>query len=388
MTALTNTIRVLATALVAVLFSGHALAQQPPSPPRALPSMPEMPDLSVSPPPPATTLNTPKAKPAQNAVLDLFHKYEIVGMSADHGKKDLDDFIFALIRNPGFPSKVNDIAVECGNSLYQPILDRYIGGEDVSLAEVRPVWRNTTQVQACGLSTFYEELFPLVRRINQALPPEKKLRVLAGDSPIDWSKITTREDRRQYGGGDRDKSIASVMEKEVLSKHRKALMLFGTFHLFHGMERSAVAAYEKDYPNVTYIIADYDGFGRGVPSAAKYNDELEERLAAWPVASLADLKGTWLAEMDFAYFFTPIFMRAPTGEVHAGFPPGISSISKAVDGFLYLGRSHLLLTEHISASAYMDQDYMTELRRRAAILNIEGELDDLLAAEKGSAGNK
>ncbi len=387
MTTITNTIRLPAMALVAVLFSRRAFAQDTVSPPRALPPA-EMPDLSVSPPPPATKVNTPKSKPAQNAVLDLFHKYEVVGMSVDHGEKDLDDFIFALIRNPAFPSKVNDIAVECGNSLYQPILDRYIGGEDVSLTEVRPVWRNTTQIQSCGLTSFYEEFFPLVRRINKTLPREKKLRVLAGDSPIDWNKIQTREDRRQYGGGDRDKSIASVMEKEVLSKHRKALMLFGTFHLFHGMQRSAVATYEKDYPNVTYIIADYDGFGRGVPSAAKYNDALEERIASWPVPSLVDLKGTWLADMDFAYFFTPILMRTPNGEVHAGFPPGISSISKAVDGFLYLGPSRLLLGEHMPASTYMDQDYIAELRRRAAILNVEGELDDLLAEEKGRAGNK
>jgi len=32
---------------------------------------------------------------------------------------------------------------------------------------------------------------------------------------------------------DRDASLASVMQNEVLSKHRKALMLFGDFHLFH-----------------------------------------------------------------------------------------------------------------------------------------------------------
>lgn len=52
-------------------------------------------------------------------------------MGAAHGNKDLDDFILHLVRNPTFPSKVNDILVECGNSLYQPILDRYLVGEDV-----------------------------------------------------------------------------------------------------------------------------------------------------------------------------------------------------------------------------------------------------------------
>ena len=40
-------------------------------------------------------------------------------MSEAHGMKDEDDFILALVRDPAFPEKVNDIAVECGNSLYR-----------------------------------------------------------------------------------------------------------------------------------------------------------------------------------------------------------------------------------------------------------------------------
>src|SRR5215469_684744 len=32
-----------------------------------------------------------------------------------YGMKDVDDFIFLLIRTPAFSEKVNDIAVECGN---------------------------------------------------------------------------------------------------------------------------------------------------------------------------------------------------------------------------------------------------------------------------------
>jgi len=91
------------------------------------------------------------------------------------------------------------VPVECGNSLYQPILDRYIAGDDVPLSEVRQVWRNTTQPM-CGMSAFYEVLFPLVRRINQKVPPEKKLRMLAGDPPIDWSKVTGQDLLFRNGG--------------------------------------------------------------------------------------------------------------------------------------------------------------------------------------------
>ena len=173
----------------------------------------------------------PTPEPAVPAILAAFDKYEVVGMPEAHGLKDVDDFILSLIRNPAFAEKVNDIAVECGNSLYQPVLDRYIAGEDVPFTEVRKVWRNTTQMM-CGMSGFFEQVFPLVRAINQKLPPAKRLRVLAGDPPIDWDQVKNFQDHSKFVN--RDASIASVMEKEVLSKHRKALMLFGTFHLMHG----------------------------------------------------------------------------------------------------------------------------------------------------------
>ncbi|MGA7925059.1 MAG: hypothetical protein WCA20_03565 [Candidatus Sulfotelmatobacter sp.] len=91
----------------------------------------------------------PKPVDAGRALLAAFDKYEVVGMGAAHGNKDLDDFVLHLIRNPAFPGKVKVVAVECGNSLYQPTLDRYIAGADVPLSEVRQVWRNTTQPM-CG----------------------------------------------------------------------------------------------------------------------------------------------------------------------------------------------------------------------------------------------
>src|ERR1700722_7672270 len=193
-------------------------------------------------------------EPATPAVFAAFDKYEVVGLPAAHGMKDLDDFILSLVRNPAFSEKVNDIEVECGNSLYQPILDRYIAGEDVAFAEVRKVWRNTTQ-SMCGTSGFYEQFFPLVRAINQKLPPGRRLRVLAGDPPIDWDQVKNFQDILRFGVN-RDASAASVMEKEVLAKHRTALMLYGTMHLMHGLEKNAVSIYEKDYRGVTFVISD------------------------------------------------------------------------------------------------------------------------------------
>ena len=231
----------------------------------------------------------PVPEPAIPAILAAFDKYAVVAMPEGEGWQDQGDFILTLIRAPAFPDKVNDIEVECGNSLYQSVLDRYIAGEDVPFTEVRKVWRNTTQPWGCSTSGFFEQLFPLVRAVNQKLPPAKRLRVLAGDPPIDWDQVKTFQDVLKFAH--RNDSIASVMEKEVLSKHRKALMLFGTMHLMHGT-RSAVSMYEKDYPNLTFVISDLALFDMNS------SDRSHSPLATWPIPSIVRLKGTWLGALD------------------------------------------------------------------------------------------
>jgi len=287
---------------------------------------------------------SPTPEDPTRGILAAFDKYEVVSMDAAHGNKDLDDVILRLLRDPGFPTKVNDIVVECGNASYQPILDRYIGGGDVRLSEVRQVWRNTTQPM-CSVSGFYEILFPLVRRINERLPVERKLRVLAGDPPLDWGKVKEQSQVML----DRDANIALVMEKEVLSKHRKALMLFGTFHLFHknkiapkGLE-SAVQRYETNYPGVTMVIGTMMIFDSS--TALPADGELEARMAPWPAPSLIrQAKGTWLMDVNKYYF------------------------SEMVDAYLYLGPSDLLLSEPRPVEIFLNKEYMAELRQRAEII--------------------
>jgi len=207
------------------------------------------------------------------------------------------------------------------------------------------------------VSGFYEELFPLVRKVNQKLSSAKKLRVLAGDPPIDWSKVKSADDISS-NLRDRDASISSVMEKEVLSKHRKALMLFGTFHLLHGQEQ-AVGLYEKRYPGVTFVIAVDIGCGDGTPNANCY-DELDARMASWPAPSLLQLKGTWLADL---WVLTPFFG------------------TRYVDAYLYLGRRDLLLNEPKPAEIFLDRDYMGDLQRRSVLMG-GGPITDQTNPEK------
>ena len=294
------------------------------------------------------------------AILAAFDKYEVVGLPQGHGIQDLDDFILSLIRNPAFSQKVNDIEFECGNSLYQPILDRYIAGEDVPFTEVQKVWRKMGQ-PACGASAFVEEFVPLVRALNQKLPPGRRLRVLAGDSPVDWDQIKSSEDIIRLVH--RDASIASVMEKEVLSRHRKALMLFGTFHLMHGVGSSAVSIYEKDYPHLTFIVSDLGTFDTDLPSL------YDSKFVNWPIPALARAKGTWLGALDLSHFLPPPTRIDQDCNVHHEFPKVLQKpMEELVDAFLYLGSQDLRLREKIPADIALDVNYRTELQRGGDML--------------------
>ncbi len=273
------------------------------------------------------------------ALLAAFDTHSIVAKSSP----DPGTFVFDLIRDPRFPGRVNDIAVECGNARLQPLLDAYIAGGDVP--DISRVWRDTTQ-PSCGFSVFYEQLFALVRQVNTKVPAARKIRVLASDPPIDWSRIHAPADMEPFY--DRDASIVSVVRTQVLQKHRKALMLFGLGHLTHNGGSGAVAQLEREYPGAAYVVTDHYGF-------TSDNARLEQRLGSWP--SLTPVAGSWLGTLETTYF--------PTNR---DYPPGTQGYP-GVDAYLYEGPADLLLREPLSARAILDTDYLNELRRRATALD-------------------
>lgn len=56
------------------------------------------------------------------------------------------------------------------------------------------IWRETTQVYAHDNSV-YQKFFETVRAANRKLPDGRKVRVLMGEPPIDWSKVNNFNDR-------------------------------------------------------------------------------------------------------------------------------------------------------------------------------------------------
>src|SRR5262249_23667328 len=145
----------------------------------------------------------------------------------------------------------------------------------------------------------------LVRRINKALPRERRRRVLAGEDAVDWRTVTPAKYNEYLQH--REEHIASVIETEVLAKHRKALMFYGEAHVLRESEL-AVNIYEAKYPGVTFVVVPYIGASEGercgLPLSGDFAS-LEAKMTMWPAPSIVRTKGTALAEFAKATLVLP-----------------------------------------------------------------------------------
>jgi uncharacterized iron-regulated protein len=163
-------------------------------------------------------------------LLGVFDKVDVIALGEAHRRKPDSDLRIALVRHPDFPKKVRNIIVEFANSRYQATLDRYIAGGDVPLAELQPVWQDTTQVGVWD-SPLYAQFFAAVREVNLQLSAAQRLRVLAGDPPIDWTEIRDRHTYERVMVR-RDEHPAFILRSQVLARGQKALLIYGSGHLY------------------------------------------------------------------------------------------------------------------------------------------------------------
>ncbi|MEV5894907.1 hypothetical protein [Nonomuraea fuscirosea] len=200
------------------------------------------------------------ARALPQVVLAAFEHHRLVAIGESHGQQEPGDAQQLLPADPRLPQVVGDIVVESGNALYQPIVDRFVAGAAVDDHVLRQVWRNTTQSPgAAGDQPIREQLFRTVRAVNWTLPARRRIRVLLGDPPIDWSRITTQAQADVFLA-QRDTHMASLVKREVLAKKRRALICYGSAHATHSPEPGqnadhAVPLIEEQTGRHVHVIA-------------------------------------------------------------------------------------------------------------------------------------
>jgi IstB-like ATP binding protein len=296
----------------------------------------------------------------------------LLALCENHSSETQHEFLRALIADARFTDRVDDIVVEFASAGRQEIIDRYVKGEDVSLDELAVAWRDIGAVHMPWESPVYSAFFEHIRNINIELAKSgssRRLRVLGGDPPIDWSKINTFEELVAYYNApenERDTHMATVIRLEVLDRGRRALLLAGNGHLTrrnlwdppasHPSPDTTTVHLERERPGSIFVVL---YLGRELLEGTKLGKRL------------VDVRNPQLIPSSDALFdslpagiFTTIRRYGASGDRSLAFP-GLD-VTAIADTVLYLYPSD----EHRSSVhgvTFLESIDLTEINRRRTV---------------------
>jgi hypothetical protein len=321
------------------------------------------------------------------AIIDTFRSHDVVALGeGDHGNDQGLAFRVSLVRDRGFANAVNDIVVENGNALYQDVMDRFIRGEDVPDASLRRVWQNTTQPFTTFDGPASEEFFRAVRAVNLALPRDRQLRVLLGDPPVDWDRIEASKDLGEWrhAMGQRDSHPAAIVRREVLSRHRRALVVYGDMHF---QRMNLTFNYEHGDPRSHTIINLLED---GAPRVKVFNvwtnthadlRTIQSDVEAWPKPSLTMIRGTVLGAADFGFYAPDDTRVVAKNDQFVPIPREqwrTLRMEEQVDAVLYLGSPSEITGRDLSPTLCTDAAYLKMRLERFALVGLPQSAGDRL----------
>jgi hypothetical protein len=323
------------------------------------------------------------------AVLRALDRYPLVGLGDAHMCEQSHTLLRSLIQRPDVQCLVDDVVVEFGNALYQDIADRFLLDlQPVGFDELSQMWRNTLGGRVYWDAPVYEQFYRTVRAVNESLPRHRRIRVILGDVPVDWDRVRTVADADQIPSGDqRETYYAGAVEREVLARGHRALLVIGGGHLRRGChttttddiappknpnQATAGTLLTARHPGSLYIFEPFaaiNSFSRSMPDGVP--ERAEQTMTPWPVPSVAALAGTWLGTQ-------PMPLRA--------FDPN-SAYQDQIDALLWVGVDDNQTCARADPEIYRTGWYATELRRRSDVLTaIRGTTIDLVAEGLRLAG--
>ncbi len=317
---------------------------------------------------------------AISGILAAFDTHSVVALGeGNHNNEQGQAFRLSLIRDPRFSAIVKDIVVEFGNARYQDIMDRFVSGEEVLDSELSKVWQNTTQCHSVWDVPIYQEFFQAVRMVNASLPKDRRLRVLLGDPPIDWDRIDV-EDFDKFMA-ERDSHPAALIQKEVIAKGRRALVIYGDNHFLRKEIRFVGVTDEclsegRDAPSLVALLERSPGihvFTIKSYTAGGDIGTLQDDIRSWPQPSLINFHRTVLGTQDYGFYYPGVVMIKLVDGKPQSFKvqPGIK-MEEQFDALLYLGPLSVITYSELSVEQCSDSAYVEMRKKRMAVYgNIE-----------------
>ena len=246
-------------------------------------------------------------QPAATAIVAAVEADRIVLLGEVHQWSEEHRFLRQLVATPALRDVVDDIVVEFGNQRYQEIVDAYIRGDSVDVDRLSRAWADTTQGPV-WLAPDYAAFFRAIREQNRRFDRDRQLRVVLGDPPMrDRSPATLDLWVLQ-----RDIHFAYVVQREVVARGRRALVIAGVGHVLRQPAPAPTLANllegrvdcSPDPAAVRAGINWCDDLARFPPVRVHVvvphlpfpgRPDLERRLEPEPRPSIGAIEGSWLA---------------------------------------------------------------------------------------------
>jgi hypothetical protein len=319
-----------------------------------------------------------KPQNALKFILDVLRRFPLVAIGDRHGLQEIHDFLMSLLFHPELPQQLTDIVVEFGNARHQELADRFaLECRPVADTELQQIWRPTVGGGVLWDAPAYGQFFRMVRAANWQREPGRRLRVLLGDPPSDPSKVRGPADKDYVLGlmRQRDAHYAGIVEREVMAKGRRALLLAGSGHLLRGVQDNfkqpnAATLLHKRHAGKLFVVDPL------ILPPGIHPDGLLHRVQAsttsWLRPSCALLEGTWLGALTESSRPWINSMAYRTIDAAA------ARYGAQGDAVLYLGSGELLTASRADPAIYRTGDYAAELKRLSQVLSQFGNSVDLV----------
>jgi len=193
------------------------------------------------------------AREPKEFVLDKLSKYKLVMYGEIHRRKASWDFLQEVVNEKKFIDETAVIFLELGSDKQKDI-DKFLANSFVDKELLLNVFRDYMLVGWNDKGKF--DFINRIWQINRNLPLDKKIKIVAVDTPRPPDSYKSKEAMRANAAKyDRDEFMADTILNYLksINDKRNALFIVGTGHVCEG-SNSAGSILSKKMPQATYAI--------------------------------------------------------------------------------------------------------------------------------------
>lgn len=185
-------------------------------------------------------------------VLNALAKHKLVIFGEIHRRLWSWNLCKSIIRDPGFKKSTGTIFLEI-SAHKQNALDQFLAGKTMDTEIILDIFR---EIQSNGWydKGMYEFILD-VWRLNQTLPPGKRIKIIAADIPRPFSTFKTADEQKKFFDTvmDRNAFMSKTVETFIKSKKdkRNSLFIVGAGHAYKSSVPGFASAAGSAEPSAT-----------------------------------------------------------------------------------------------------------------------------------------